>query len=1458
MSHELKRSGAILGGYLYQNMIGLEQLCNWLDDPTLFKWVVFEADREVAPQGLDDLVACRPDDKLILLQVKFTVDPSNSSNRLSWDWLLGHKPTGRSLLQKWSKAAFSIGLESLHEVALITNRIPDRDLAACIDPSTSRLDLTRADDLTRKTVQQQLGSEGLASSFLERFEFRHSHQNYLALKRTLRDRFIPRHTNTHGWNALFAEAIDWAVRDGYPSPDGRILIDRLRGTIDSRRPEPLVQSFQVPEGYAPPDEAFTDDLVERIVTATTTAIVLWGSPGQGKSTFLSYLSSHLAKQGVPYVRHHYFLNLFDASERFSLPSVANSLMAQMEAHHSDQIQGIGTAPEKLREWLSQCAEGYLAEGKRFVVIIDGLDHVWRENDRNREPLDRLFQFLLPVPPNLTLVLGTQRVADSQLPTRISTHIAGKDWIELPRMSLTAIKRWLAAQLDAHRFGIPRSNKTPTADPLPGLAEQFHRASAGHPLYLTYSFEALVRENFELTADLVGALPDCPGNDIRAYYRALWNGLSFAAKDALHLVADAGFIWPLQGLETCLAVRAGILGREISHLFDTTDAGQVPFHGSLLAFVREDAEHDGRVAARLPQVVSWLADEAPEFLRWGWLWLTQARLNNPTDLVGRPDRKWVIDSLARGYPVQQVLEILGTAERLAFGSNEFARALRLRLLKNRVRYGPDFQVGDYMRVRHCALRLAEDEYPLLMLAAQSRSSSIDELHLIAMEYVAQGRLSEAYECQSHILQRLNDHIEARTFDKAALEEGCQQFLDVVAATGSYNPALLAASVRDMGEIGPSMFAFFLGRLSAKRDIQLALAFVGQSISLEMRRDLEATLVRIAGTSQAALHQWPEFAEFTNHPLPCCWALLYARDLYRKPDIDRGIGTLDTKFRSELVDGATESYLHTAFFAVVATTLELDGADDNLSGPVFVNRMHMNDIMSRIYDVARAVARVLARGSVPPFDMPYRMVAATPIPTDYDARSDYTCFRRAMLSIAADLFLLGSLKRGHAQLNATEWSGVVASPHFMTSEWQAHYVNGGYDYLPADLIQALLEKQLAAVAASVSPFNERTDEYVELCELATAHSFKELSHASLRKSIDCTLGYGWHKDLTLATVVDALQVLAAVDATATRALLTKVCPFIARVTDITDGDETRHTKAEMAELLRILMPRSFVAYYGELMRESEWYDADGVLGYALRHEDLAAPMARLVGTGLWDEASLRILRTRMAAGDTDAAHLLTVNAAHFGLPVDTVGVESQYTSATADDELNIDVSAYDPPHVQLLIDEMNDRKAYVAQRRVMREWFAYWTAKGSGPALLRALEPYRASDEMPSGVVEVLDDAFELCRLLEGADRAYRWLVTAHIQLNGWDPFYTGDAATIRIGKVAQYYPSRWREFLNDTSKARYHGASESLIIPGYRLVQLFAALGDTGMAVATVEAMVESLVEDVADQPLSTPAWLSGD
>ena len=1464
MNTVIKSSAITFGGYLYQNLIGLEFLCNWLDDPSIYQWVKFEADDDESPKGLDDIVALQAEGSMVLLQVKFTVDPYDDKNALTWDWLMQHKPHGRSLLQKWCGAFNSTQPTAIAEAALVTNRIPDRTFSESLDQNTRRVNLASVPPDIKEKLIQQLDGEETANEFLTTFEFRHSHQGYVAMERTLFDRYVPHYTRNHGWLALRVEAIDWAVRKVFPPPDGSITLELLRGILDSRRPEPLNQSFRIPDGYYPPDEDFAEDFLKEITAGQRRIHVLWGSPGQGKSTFLSYLCTELDKLAVPHIRHHYFLDLADTSNRLSFPEVANSLMAQMEAQHIEHLQGKTSVPgrlqdsENLRSWLEACAKGYALQGKRFLVIVDGLDHVWRENEGDRRPLESLFSAIFPLPDNLVLVLGTQRVDKEQLPSAFLRFVNTDDWIELPSMSLTAVKQWLEAQLNANRFELPERPSEFLSDPLTELSSKFHELSHGHPLHLIYSFENIAREARVLIPRLIDELPDCPDGNIRTYYRVLWQRLSFQAKDALHLVADIDFIWPNLGLEDCLGIPIGELNREIGHLFYSTEAGKVPFHGSILAFIREDPEHVGRVVTLLPRVITWLETKSPAFHTWGWLWLLKARAGQTDDLINKPNRNWVIDSLASAYPPEQIVAILSAAERAAHTSHQFARSVRIRLLKDRVNYGTQFQVDDYDRVSTCAIALADDDYPLRNLHARFRSASISGLYILANQFIALGRLDDACHCKEQIKRQINDRLRVGAYDNQFLKTMTAQYFRLAARTQDYDPAELVANLANFRRLSIELFRIFVRELSKHGDLNLLIAFLPYSMSQCMREDLELALIQLAGACQARLQDWPEFSQLRNNPIVSCWALLYAPTKATKTGFSPNVSSLDVRFPQEETKENTERYLHDLFFYVLSECLELRGANPVVRVNEFKERHGLNISVTHVIRLASSVGSMLARGETVPYSYCYQIMATEHPPKDHDHFAEYVTLRRALLSITTDLFLLTSLRTNLDKVSASEWRFAVSSRHFLFSEWLERYLEDGRKIIERQSIQEELERRLIAQIHRVSEFGNRAHEYLDLCELAVFYGLDDISRTLLSRVLACVMGYGWRKDMTIFSVLDGIDCISTADTDYTRCAISRICPAIAQIDVITDGDETRYAKFKMAEQLLGLMPNSYVAYYEHLLKTSEWYEAEEVFSRLLVSEPLSSPVMSFVTTGLWDSTSVGALRSRAQDGDPIAAEIVMKNAELFGCAPDDLGKDRYPGSSSMSDEHGLDVTIYSPDSLTAMLDELREKHVYAGERKAVREWFDHWISQNRGMDLLRSLEVYLDEENVPSALTELLDDVFQLSLAMEGKNKAYRWIVAAQIQRHGWDRYYSSEDVGARFKTFAQYYRDRWKEFILDTSVSPYKYGSREMVIGRERLVQFLMAVGESTIAIQVTEQMVEAVLEDVADQPLEVPVWLTGD
>ena len=705
---DFKRAGYIRAGFQYQDLVAVETLINFYRQRDLYSWVELDAEDD-SFRSIEDVVACRPDGLYELTQVKFTADPDAPAFALSWEWLTENAgtwrpgqrgPLKRSLLQKWAETTLEqIENVTLAQAALKTDRIPDDSFASCLNDG--RVEFDRLPEEARETIVDQLGSSETAQAFFDSFEFIHSMPVLDDFEEQLWSR-ISSDTDEGGWYRFQRQVQRWATRRSEPKPDGKIRYIHLKQAFAVEHPKPLPQGFAVPEDYHVPDDEFDEEFQKEAI-GSAGLTVLWGPPGQGKSTYLSHFAARIDPKDAVCIRHHYFLSLDDGSEsRFNYWAIYQSFKYQLE----EAIPGIQTPHQSSRslgELVNQAAEMLNTEGRRLVIIVDGLDHVWREH-RDHEDMETLFDSLLPLPENVHLIVGTQKVAEQYLPARLPRELAIERWTELPPMSQAAVEHWLSRQDEAGRLNLHVYGGQTRKDALQSVARAFHSVSGGLPLHLIYSFEELVLRGNTVTHDDVKELPGCPTGDIRDYYKSLWSRVGPKARTVLHVLAGLEFGPPPFAMQECFGSDNESLNavQEINHLLDYRAMEVRPFHGSLLAFVRDHSEQEAVFQSNAGEALTWLKTEAPAYWRWAWLWITEAQLRTSVNLLAGPNREWAVDSLAAGYPIDQIVNILDHAERIALDEIDLPRLISLRLLKERLLFGPEYEIQEWDLFQEVAL------------------------------------------------------------------------------------------------------------------------------------------------------------------------------------------------------------------------------------------------------------------------------------------------------------------------------------------------------------------------------------------------------------------------------------------------------------------------------------------------------------------------------------------------------------------------------------------------------------------------------------------------------------------------------------------------------------------------------------------------------------------------------------
>lgn len=1449
VTHGFKTPGILRAGFYYQDLIGIDVLLRMFRDPSLYAWVSLEAD-DSQFQAIEDVVACRADGLFDLTQVKFTPDPSQAGVELSWQWLLHRKtPRSTSLIQKWATTTNRHALAGqLASARLRTDRRPDAGFAACLQGD--RVDYDRVPPATRQTIEAQVGGEAPARLFFDRFAFSHSEDQLADLEHQLKSRVVPADTDDTGWLKFTAAVWRWATLKDHPRPGGQITRADLTQYITRQASKPIPQDFRIPDGYEVPNTTFHKAFL-KVVTGSDGITVLWGAPGRGKSTYLSYCGDQRAK-AEGWVRHHYFLSTTDTTTaRFYFHEIARSLVTQIRA----AVPEVVAADSDLQGAIAAAGAILGAKGSRLVLVIDGLDHVWRER-RSLEQMAQLFNSILPLPPFVHLVVGTQKVPDEQLPSRLLEMLPKDQWTELPLMSEDSVRSWLTAQGKAGRLLVaddPRESKAATFS---ALVAAFHESSRGLPLHLIYSFEALIRRGGAISRDHVLALPACPDGDIRTYYRALWTRIDARAREVLHILAGIEFampngaLWELFGRSPNEAKAI----EQIDHLLERRLIGILPFHGSIFAFVREIADHAAVFRAHGPRVVEWLRNEAPPYWRWAWLWITQARLGAPEDLFNLPTRAWAIESMASGYGLDQIKLILEHAEEIAFERMALPRLIELRSLHSRLANAPEFQMSDMSGFTEVASALSSDDYPRLHLRDELVSLEPKLMLTVLRAMTGKERADAARAALNELDRRIQrqvpeEHFRSNQKDWRRELVRTAAFAEDVRINRVINYArqftdedeLMAGYARECLRAGKASEVIAAGKLFSGHEFDRELA---AALALEGIAAGAAGLPKVRGRA----------------PLIRAWCALKGVQFGVNPrhlDLKKVLGPAD---RYESHHNGTRSAVREVFLIALGLALEAPGPGLTVTWPKEIEGSWLQEMFQDLIALASAMAGAWRDHAVAPsMGALYAGIEVKrPYSRDYGDAREFIAARLGMVDLAIDLQTLAIGLDPADRIDASDIAAASKSSWWLDELWLEAFGDRRLPLHNAAGAEAFTQRIRRHLDVTVIDFSERAQTSTKVCQFANDNGLTAIAREELTRAADCALGYGWRKDPYAFELLGAFEHLIGVGSAAPSQMILEVAAAFEAITDYTDGDETNHARSEYYALLARIFPDRGVACYRALLEAEEWRYADELLRDFVEH----LPD---------DDGRTGLLRTFIHASEFDTVSRLAEEGRDAGvLPyLNTVNGQRPSTRrrkrerASSPDPLHgrrrrsIDITQYSVSEFPALVKKLRKRRGFGSEGDTFDAWLRHWDEQGAGNDALEALARHIEGEQTLSLLDKTLDLAFEISLRVQGRSKAFEWAVLAHRHRYGWQRWYTSQSESqARLIRVAKEFPSRWREYIELTSIPVWTEPGErGLRVIGLdRLVFFLVQLGEMNAAEAYTRAMVDVLLAEVSNQPLKTPAW----
>lgn len=1478
MTENIKKTAIPASGYIYQNRQGLRVLCDWLDAPNRYVKIKFECDVGAdAPSALDDIVIERTDGLQDLMQVKFTPNPD--AHALSWDWLLeksGKTERSRSMLRKWFGAYRSLDPSRIGELSLLTNRRPDAEIEACL--AKGKIDFAKVAKQRRAALITELGGDKSCEEFFGRLLIIHSDKGYKTLEHEIDSR-LRAHGTPEGIAVLKNVALNWAVQKNSPPPAGWITLPDLYAILQATPPAPLPEDFAVPRGYEVPDADFHAAFVDDTLHSAGKAIVLTGPPGRGKSTYLSALCDTLADKDVPTVRHHYFLSTTERGrDRIHSYIVEESIRSQIERFHPEAPR-----PAGLRALLQSTAAHYKVLEKPFVLILDGLDHVWRINAEDKKPLDDLFAQLVPCPENLVLLVGTQSVDDAQLPTDLLIVAPKASWKTLPVMSSDAVLSYLWQAVKAGRlstgFEPAEIDGLEVVEACEGAAahhsvaeEELQRAAAalrirtnGHPLHIIYATSALVLAGGKATRWDVEQLAGDLSQDVKFYYGSLWERLAPSLKDALRLMCAFPFFWPRAAFgEIATAMKLAVPEiQKVEHLLHSSAAGLKVFHESLAVYVRSTDGYVDRIVELRPEVARWLDISAPKALRVNWLWTVQAQLGDPSQLIAGLTRDWVLLRLEEGYPQSLFDTLITDALVAALNRAEFGQAYRLQHLRARMVEGSQYQMQDedMARLVSYTWALAPDDGVLREAIASRHETDIKLVAALGLALRARGDHIVAQVCGEESLRRFRGA--SRFSNEYATGNGLDAFrflADAFARLGA-----IGATQEELEQLVTRVHPeAWLPRVRLMARDGLVDELMSLAASLGDGRSkcvVSDACLRAAAQVNVSIVERPDFNTLATTSFVAAMEAAHTRTattLGAAIPID----WLGLDYRERKLDLAR--LVHHWFFSTVhlALCMAADGQTQFsfARAPVYADRENVTTFLNGLSGVAAQVALHWWRGEFVDFHELYELMDSVEFRhfrQSHDWQTAADDFRASLHRVACDV-QLGSILLGHpveAELTEVTVTAAGTFKWFDAASFCEQYVAGLLTKMSDEAALTFVRSQHELFDAEVrQETSVHLQKPLQLCGIAVAHGLVDPARKLCRQTWELVSGFSHRKDPTLNNTLDAIGYLVEVSPNEARRLLAQISSQVHSVLDYTDGSGTRHVLTKADALLGKLAPAALVAKYEEHVNAGEWFEAENCLGAYIEQGVKAGwPLDALMRTGLHPE--IRDVLHRLAEkGVTGATERLQVINAHAGWDVGVLCREERAGSSMDRKPFDGDVSAFEPEQLKALLDKLSggsfDKDAALVA------WYRHWEAKGQGKRLLEALDDSLLSGQgRGGGLLDLSDHAFHTRRKLSGPNAAWKYLVSAQINSGAWIGYMEREEKTFaRLDLVAKYYPSRCDEFVIDTAYAMFGEPERPRFAPGEAMVYFYVKQGRIDEAVAFAQVMVDCVLEDTRTLPLNIPRW----
>lgn len=282
----------------------------------------------------------------------------------------------------------------------------------------------------------------------------------------------------------------------------------------------FINRAKIELGYgAVPEEFFidektlikTDERLSQVKDALskTSRLIITGEPGTGKSWLIENLKTALSDTTI--IRHYCYISLTEESAIFTKRVTKNALIGSLIVQLDDKIGGLNVSNKKYASDIDSLNERLNQVNKKLLLIIDGIDHVWRTYQRangylaeKEERILEIINQISSINPNISILVLSQ-------PIKQLSILSSFEKIEL----LPIDETYVIQSLQKHKIKNIRISEI-------SLSRLVLQKSNGNALYCKYIIES-ISKNLKEVETILNNFP-VYDNNLESYYSYLLSAL----------------------------------------------------------------------------------------------------------------------------------------------------------------------------------------------------------------------------------------------------------------------------------------------------------------------------------------------------------------------------------------------------------------------------------------------------------------------------------------------------------------------------------------------------------------------------------------------------------------------------------------------------------------------------------------------------------------------------------------------------------------------------------------------------------------------------------------------------------------------------------------------------------------------------------------------------------------------